>query len=300
MLRASKILVATDLSEPADEAVRQAHAWAKASGGELHVCHALPESIAYEPLFSSIAQPDPAQLAATDAEVVRATTARVAQLTGRDAASVPVRVVRGSAGAAIVTEAEALGADLIVVGSRGLSTLDRLLLGSVAERVVRHAHCPVLVARTSPAFGPVLAATDFSPPSSEALSGAAIAARWLGAGLALLHAVDTAPPIAIGLAMPLGATWVPVPADEITKIRSAARDMLDQVLAKEKLQGSSLVVEGHAKAAIIDAATELSARLVVVGTTGRTGLARFALGSVAEGTVRGAPCSVLVLRRPAA
>lgn len=298
MLRASKILVATDLSEPADEAVRQAHAWAKASGGELHVCHSLPDPIAYEPLFTSAAQPDPAQREAADAEVVRVTAERVATITGREPASFSVRIVHGSPGAAILTEAEALGVDLVVVGSRGLSGLDRLLLGSVAERVVRHAHCPVLVARTSPATGPVLAATDFSPSSNEALAGAATAARWLGTGLALLHAIDTAPPMAVGLAMPLGATWVPIPAEDMGKIRVAARAMLDQVLTRENLDGSSLVVEGRPTPAIVDAAAELGARLVVVGTRGRTGLARLALGSVAEGTVRDAPCSVLVLRAP--
>jgi nucleotide-binding universal stress UspA family protein len=84
--------------------------------------------------------------------------------------------------------AEEIGADLIVLGARGATGLKRLLLGSTAEEVLRHAHCPVLVTRWPASSGPVVAATDFSDPALPAITAAATAASRMGAPLAFVHA----------------------------------------------------------------------------------------------------------------
>lgn len=300
MLRAQKILVATDLSESADEAIRQADAIARASGGELVACHVLPEGLRYQPLFPHRGADDLKDLVAAEGRVGDAVADRVAQVTGRARSDVAVVMGHGSAGAGVVLQADERGADLVVVGSRGSSGLERFLLGSVAERVVRHAHCPVLVARPSPTDGVVLAATDFSDPSNEAVEAAAAAARWLGTRLDLLHAVDVAPPVVVGMAVPLGATWIPIPDEEVATMRETARKILDDTLVRLGVRGGSHVVDGRAAPAIAEKARELPAQLVVAGTRGRTGLARLTLGSVAEQIVRDAPCSVLVVRAPVA
>lgn len=298
MLRASTILVATDLSASADEAIRQADAFARASGGALIACHVLPEALRYQPLFPQRAAEDLNDLVIAERRMGDAVADRVAEVTGRSRDEFAVAVTHGPAGAGLVLEADARKADLVVVGSRGATGVERFLLGSVAERVVRHAHCPVLVARPSPTSGVVLASTDFSEASTEAVDAAARAASWLGAPLDLLHAIDVAPPVVVGLAMPLGATWVPVPADEVAQIREAARKMLEDTITRVGARGTSHVVEDRPAHAVVNKARELGARLVVAGTRGRTGLARLTLGSVAEAIVRDAPCSVLVVRAP--
>jgi nucleotide-binding universal stress UspA family protein len=296
MLRAQKILVATDLSASADEAIRQADAVARASGGELVACHVLPEALRYQPLFPHRGADDVKALVAAEGRMGEAVADRVAEITGRAREAFAVAITHGAAGSGVVLEAEARGADLVVVGSRGATGLERFLLGSVAERVVRHAHCPVLVARSSPASGIVLGATDFSDPSNEAVDSAAIVARWVGARLDLLHAVDVTPPIVVGMTAPLGATWVPVPDEEVATMRETAREILDDTHVRLGVRGASHVVLGRPPQAIVEKARELPAQLVVAGTRGRTGLARLTLGSVAEGVVRDAPCSVLVVR----
>ncbi len=296
MLRATRVFVATDLSDSADEAIRQADIYARASGGKLVACHVLPEALRYEPLFTDRAGEAMADVSVIEGSLGDAVATRVAELTGRARADFEVVCGHGPAGAGIVSEAEAAGADLVVVGSRGATGLERFLLGSVAERVVRYSHAPVLVARASPQTEAVVAATDFSAPSREAFEVASVVAGWWPSRVTLLHAIDAAPPAAVSIAMPLGATWVPVPQEEMAALRSGASKMLDDELKRRGLEGSSRVVEGRPAHAIVEAARELAARLVIVGTRGRTGLARLTLGSVAEAVVRDAPCSVLVIR----
>jgi nucleotide-binding universal stress UspA family protein len=296
MLRASRILVATDLSDSADEALRQAHAIARASGGKLVACHVLPEALRYQPLFPDRAGDALKELTAAQGTMGDAVATRVAEITGQARSDFEVVVGHGPAGARIVSEAEAHGADLVVVGSRGATGIERFLLGSVAERVVRYAHVPVLVARSSPATDRIVAGTDFSDPSREALAVAKVIAGWWPSQVTLVHAIDVAAPAVVSLAVPLGASWVPVPPEEMAAIREGARAMIDDELERVGLPGTSRVVEARPAAAIVEAARELDARLVVVGTRGRTGLARLTLGSVAESVVRDAPCSVLVTR----
>lgn len=296
MLRASRILVATDLSDSADEAVRQAHAIARASGGKLIACHVLPEALRYQPLFPERAGEAMKDITVAQGSMGDAVATRLAEVTGQSRSEFEVVVGSGPAGARIVSEAEAHGADLVVVGSRGATGVERFLLGSVAERVVRYAHVPVLVARRSPATDRIVAGTDFSDPSREALAVAKVLAAWWSCQVTLVHAIDVAAPAVVSLAMPLGASWVPVPPQEMEAIREGARAMLDDELARAGMTGTSRVVEARPHAAVVDAARELDARVVVVGTRGRTGLARLTLGSVAESVVRHAPCSVLVTR----
>jgi len=307
----SKILVATDLSEAADAAIRQGYERARAEGGELIVCHVVPDLLRHSPLFPQRGADDMARLLDAEREASRAVELRVTALTGLAAAPhVPspaqpgqvrpdgfqVVIDTGSPEAAIVRAADEARATLVVVGSRGASGLDRLLLGSVSARVVRYAHCPVLVARSQDKGGVVLAPTDFSDPALPAVAAAIEEARLRGARLTLFHSVDILPNPAIGWAAPFGASWVVPPPELIQEVRAGALEALEGTLQRFGVEGDTLAPVGDAATAILEAARTLPAGLIVMGTRGRTGLARMVLGSVAEKVIAEAPCSVLAVR----
>jgi len=289
-----KVLVATDLGAAADEAIRQADRWATLSGAELVVCHVTNEDAPYWSLLPMRQAEVHARAIAATSRAGLVVTERVRQITGRDGVQVITRA--GHAEAEICSLADELAPDLVVVGSRGLEGFDRLLAGSVSERVVRHASCPVLVARSSPEGGGVLAATDFSDPAAPALASAFKVATWLGAPLTVMHALDMMPSSMMSLTVPFGGSVLPLPVGDQSAIREAAASMLREQLAQQHADGEILVEDGPAATVIAEVAQRLGSRLVIVGTRGRTGLSRLALGSVAASVLAAAHCSVLVVR----
>jgi nucleotide-binding universal stress UspA family protein len=300
----SKVLVATDLSEAADEAIRQGHTRARASGGELVVCHVVPDLLRNDPLFPQRTVEQTARALQVEQQAAQAVEQRVADLTGARPApergpqgTFRVLVATGAPDAAIVRAADEVEATLVVVASRGATGLDRLLLGSVAERVVRYAHCAVMVARPHERTGKVLAATDFSDPALPAVAAAAEEARIRAARLTLLHCVDVLPSPSVGWGAPFGASVVVPPPSLVDEVRRGAEEALRGTLERFGAEGDTLATVGHAASSILDAARSLPAELVVVATRGRTGLARMVLGSVAERVISLAPCSVLAVRR---
>jgi nucleotide-binding universal stress UspA family protein len=182
-----------------------------------------------------------------------------------------------------------------VLGARGATGLKRLLLGSTAEEVVRHAHCPVLVTRWPASSGPVVAAADFSDPALPAITAAAAAANRMGAPLAFVHSIETLSRLAMPPHLPSEAAFH-TPEMFIEGARQTAAADLDRALDSAGVDGEKVVLEGPPATAIVRFLEERNARLIVVGTTGKTGLRRMLLGSVAEAVVRTAPCSVLVVR----
>lgn len=279
------IFVATDLSAAADEAIRQGHELAL-TGGRLVVCHVIPkfspvvEAFQFLELRRRISE-----------EVVRRTVA----VTGRQVGDFDVLLEDGNAYAAIVALAEERQADLIVVGSHGATGLPRVLLGSVADKVIRYAHCPVLIARPSERTGRILVATDLSEPSFPAVAAAAREARRTDAALTIIHCIESVTSIH---GVELGGMW---PREEEHKeenerLRQLADASLEDVLARHEMTGDRRVVAGSPAASIVSVCDEIRPDLLVVGTRGRTGLRRVILGSVAEAVARLAPCSVLVVR----
>ncbi len=279
------ILCATDLSDGADAALGQAFAMGADLGAPVTVCHVLPEFFSVRVLFPQEAGIDaPAQAALTE----RATTLvrdRLEAVVGAQAGSAPITVEAGTAHAGIVTLAERMGAGLIVVGP-----------GGTALRVARSTVAPVLVARPSPTGGTVLAATDFSDPALPAVTVAAAEARRRGVRFRLVHCLDIDEAVAVaGAAMPgVVAAW-PFPPAVMDRLESAARERLAAALADIDPTAEALVLRGPPASGIVEAARSVTTALIVVGTRGRTGLSRLALGSVAESVVSGAPCSVLVV-----
>jgi universal stress protein E len=279
------VLVGTDFSAASDEALRQANDIAHDLGTSLIACHVVPELDTVNVLFPHLAARNAEHRQILTEKAMAAVERQVAARLGDAAANVKAIVDSGTPHAGLLTRADAARAHLIVLGP-----------GRTADRVVRHANVPTLIARRSP-HGIVIGATDFSDPSMPALEAAAAEARRRGSHLQFLHVVDvtfalaeTAP----GLPFVHGIPGISLPA--LDDLRTAAESRLRDALTQFTADGKAIAKSGPAAQTIIDLAASARAELVVVGTHGRTGLARLTLGSTAESVIRSAPCSVLVVR----
>jgi universal stress protein A len=137
-----RVMVATDFSELSHEAIETAIAFAQDSGALVDVVHVAPEvAFAMPPPLDVVALPADMRAVMDDA------TKRLAEEEKRVLArgiSCESNVLVGRSDSEIVAHADRTGCDLIILGTHGRSGLGHALLGSVAEKVVQHAHCPVL------------------------------------------------------------------------------------------------------------------------------------------------------------
>jgi len=205
----------------------------------------------------------------------------------------------------IVRYASTRDIDLIVMGTHGHTGVAHLLLGSVAEKVVRIAPCPVLTLRTTPGsletaradVTRILVPTDFSPLSDAALEYARlIAAKW-GASIHLVHVLEEL----IDTASFGSEVFVPdSPEVRAARFKEAQERLAHRVGTGEREQprATTEVLAGSSTRTIADYAAEHGFDLIVMGTHGRTGLAHLVMGSVAERVVRTATCPVLTVRQP--
>ena len=290
------ILVASDFSESADEAIRQAQMWATHTGRELSALHVMAGAVPMHPLFPQLHEHDATAFVTLEKELAERLSARIQHCTGRDLDASRVHVDFGDPYAVIVKKAEQIGASLLVIGGSGATGLKRVFLGSVAEKVVRHAHCSVLVARKVSDGSVVLAATDLSDPSLPAVQAAARVAKTREMPLVVMYDIDHWPSLVSGMAL-LGPVPVAPNAEMLAERKTAlvriVQSQLDRLEVVAKLE---VTTEGNPAAAIVRMADNQHAELLVLGSRGRTGLERLALGSVAGEVLRYAHCSVLVVR----
>ncbi len=197
---------------------------------------------------------------------------------------------------AIVSYADDRDIDVIVAGTHGRRGLQRLLIGSVAEEVLRTASCPVLTVRgdegraADGSVRNILVPVDFSEASMEALRHAKELALTYGAQITLLHAVEE---VVYPSAYGIEPTNMPGP-QVIDRVEQNLAE-----LARTELGYEHVVVEanvGYAPSTILDYANGHDIDLVVIATHGRTGLERMLLGSVAERVVRRSPAPVFVVK----
>lgn len=195
--------------------------------------------------------------------------------------------------AEIVEGLEKEGCDLCVMGTHGRSGLPRILLGSVAEKVVRHSPCSVLVVRPDSdvqPFAHALVPTDLSASANDALELAAGLVRPDGA-LTLLHVLELPVPFSGAL-----------PAELACDVDGHAAAALGKAAARlaPRVRTRTCTRMGYAGVQILATLDEdRSLDLVVMGSHGRTGIKRALIGSVAEKIVRHARCPVLVARKQA-
>ncbi len=295
------ILVGVDFSPASDVACRQALGIARKRGARIVLAHAAAMPDEPEGLPASMRSTADAYLAILRGRVAEDRRALVElgeRLSGQGP-EVSHVLVDGHADDAILTAAHDLGAELIVIGSHGHRGIGRLLLGSIAERIVRGAAGPVLVARGAAeaadgGFRRILVSTDFSEAAERGLDLALDLAAadavvelvhfWSLPTLPRAHAVDE-----------VDATLEEIRAE----LQTTGQARGAEALAARGEPGATVryqLREGDARDGILDLARISGADLVVVGSHGRRGLRRLLLGSVAEAVVRHAPCSVLVTR----
>jgi nucleotide-binding universal stress UspA family protein len=289
MTTVRRLLCATDFSAASRPAWEHARRLGRLFGAEVLLLHVLPPA----PI------PTTGPLPWTVVEELRAAGTRQAQehlgtLLGSArgfSVKARVRLEAGSPAPRIVEVAREETADVIVMGTHGRTGLGRVLLGSVADRVVRLAPCPVV---TVPAEGGVppgqaritriCYGTDFSPSARAAWPWALALAEAAGAELDLVHAT------------PLPVPHADLSADTLGRMTrllheqgqgEAERFLLDCPLPRERVH--VVIARGMASDQILHWARARGADLIVMGTHGWSGLLRWMLGSVAHHVIQAAP-----------
>lgn len=284
-----RIGVGTNFSTEADLAVQSAATLARQTGAHLDLVHVVHRPALYERVLYRQHLSDE-ELQTRAAEHLRQSAG------GSSLAGIGVshHVRIGTPDEELLAACDELGDGVLVVGARKRSGLTDLLVGSTAERVLRKAAVPVLLARRALAEKPacILAPTDFSEASRPALLEAiALAQRW-GARLVLLHVIE---PIIQAYAWATDLAGGEVYVIEPDQLQPE----WDALIADLPLDGvtwEQQTIKGDVSTTVGAAAQSLRADLIVVGTHGRTGLTHALLGSVAEGVARAADTCVLTVR----
>jgi len=145
----SRIVVGTDGSETAGKAVREAVALAAKLGASLEIISAYNPVPERELRRERLEAPEELHWAIGPKEEVEAVLAEAAKEATAAGVEVHTHAVEGDAADAIISVAESSGADLIVVGNKGMTGARRFLLGSVPNKISHHAPCSVLIVRTT-------------------------------------------------------------------------------------------------------------------------------------------------------
>ncbi|MGB3633098.1 MAG: universal stress protein [Rubrobacteraceae bacterium] len=292
-----RILLATDGSEDAVLATRAAVELSNVLNSELHVAHAWnypPPTITY--LGMQMADYDDGskrraeRLMQKQSDLIDSMGGKVAE----------THLAQGPPIDVLLDLCDELEPVLVVIGSRGLGTIRRVLLGSVSEGLVHHARVPVLVVRGGEAAWPpgrIVVGDDFSQDAKTAGELAATISKHYGANMVLVHAHPKMPP----------APDVPpeVADDEPDLYGRMVEDLLQreqytlEERAKELEEYLGRTPEVDMKledpaAAILDAAGDDPSVFIAVGSRGLGAISRIRLGSVSTKVLRAAEGSVLV------
>ena len=305
MVAIDRILCPVDLSPCSRTALRYASAlarWYEASVTVLHVFRQAPVvDTAAAALGGAIYAP-PLALTEVDREALKRTVAQFVTQTP-DGAAADVRVCEGlNVREEILREAAALPADLLVLGSHGLTGMKRLMLGSTAENVLRHATTPTLIvpahAPELPASGVpfkrIVCAVDFKADSYRALRYALDLAQESDAQLTLVHAMEM-PTVHVGgedLTVDLETA-----RDTIRKDAQATLEALVPEQARAYCTVHVEVAEGRAHEATLRLASDVDADLIVMGVRDRDAFDVAVFGSHAQAVVRAAHCPVLTVHQ---
>jgi nucleotide-binding universal stress UspA family protein len=298
MIAVRRILCPTDFSEFSSRAL--AHAvplarWYEAGLAAMHVYLYLPPPTTKLPTLTARPRLTP--------ETREAILGQLREFTEpARAAGVPLEhlVVEGDPVDEIVREAGR--ADLLVLGTHGRRGFEKLMLGSVTEKVLRKSPCPVLTVPRrapgsppdeAPAFKSIVCPLDFSEASHRALEYALSLAREADSRLTLLHIVEGLPEVE----PPERLRFDVLAYGE--SLRRIAGDRLLGLIpegARDWCHPEVVVTPGKAYRGILKVAADKQADLVVMGVTGRGQIDRMLFGSTTAQVVRQAACPVLTIR----
>jgi nucleotide-binding universal stress UspA family protein len=293
MLNINTILVPTDLSDCAAEALRHAAYLADWHAAELHLVNVDARNMhQYEAMRDGFPMDDEALDALLQPDDGTERHLPVAD----DLAITQAQIEHVSAPVVIQEYAEEQDVDLVVMGTHGRRGTNRLLMGSVAEDVVRNVPCPVFTVREGITVAPgqavrrLLVPIDFSDPSRLALDHAKELAMTYGAEIHLLHVVEE---VALPGAYGMEPISFVVP-EVIQSTESALAEMAEKDIGYEHVRVESIA--GYPATTILDYIEEHKIDLVTIATHGRTGLDRLLMGSVAEKVVRRSTCPVFTVK----
>jgi nucleotide-binding universal stress UspA family protein len=321
-----KVLIGYDGSECADAAIldlRQAGLPAETEAMVLSVVdvfpHLPPEFYAPPGTFKGASGPGRddspifAKCRQLAAGVLGETRAMAADAAERVRARFPMWEVSAEActgppHATIVQRAEQWKADLVVVGSHGRSVPSRMVLGSVSQQVLQHAHCSVRIARCpdnidrlSDEPPRIVLGIDGSPDAAAAISAVSMRNWPEGTRVQVVMAMDprvsnaligVAPPLVAWAAGPPGAPPRETPSYAHEATENAAEELRDAGLL-----AAPVVLHGDPKRILLDVAARWDADCIFVGAKGHSRLERFLLGSVSASVAARAGCSVEVVRQ---
>jgi nucleotide-binding universal stress UspA family protein len=299
----SRILCPVDFSPTSARALARAASLARTYGAALSILHVIPVFDPSRPVLESplgLEEPGRVFYPASRETVV-------AELRSWAAAPAVVAVSpafvaeEGRPADVIVAQAAESGADLLVLGTHGRTGFRRLLLGSVAETVLRTAPCPVLtvpppdVDGADPAapFMRVLCAVDFSSASLAALDLALAVAGQSHGCVTVLHVIER-----IDDGDPADARDEDL-ARDAARAAARGRERLHQVVRDRGLlpcEAEEVVAVNRAYREILQRAEALRADLIVMGAQGQGGLSLMLFGSNTQHVVRAAACPVLTVR----
>jgi nucleotide-binding universal stress UspA family protein len=294
-LRVYRILCPTDFSDYSALALRHAVSLGRWFDAEVEVLHVVPFRGSELPYFPVLASPD--------SKVRQEAQDHLAQFVEpvlHEPVAIGTKLREGDPWREIVAEASTLPADLIVTGTHGRGGFEHLLLGSVAEKVLRRAPCPVLTVGRGPrptskrhCFQRILCGLDFTEDSARTLRFALSLAEEDEGQVILLHVLEGLPE-----ASALGRTDLPLPGGGPLRrdLEAVARERLHQVVpdeARDFCRVEERVAMGKAYDEILRLAAEEQADLIVLGAHPRGPLGRMFFGSTSSQVVREAGCPVL-------
>jgi nucleotide-binding universal stress UspA family protein len=295
-MQSAPIVVGYDGSDSSNAALDWAVTVAKARRCPLRIVNVVPEPRGAVAGYGSFSDPDP-ELLVKGGERTLATAVR--RVHGAEPGlEIDTRLLVGQVPSGLLDHL--LGAEMCVVGSRGLNTFSELLLGSTGFVLATHGTCPVVVVRptihaTEPAreAGRVVVGVDGSAASTDALGFAFEEASFAGLGLTAVHAWAKPFYGAHGDGGPLRDSLV------VTDFEGDEFCVLSESLAgwREKypdVDVRQVVVHSDAAQALVTASSE--AHLLVVGSRGRGGFRSLLLGSVGHAVLHHARCPVAIVR----
>ncbi len=295
MLLLSKILVPYDFSSFARNALIYALKLAQLYGAELHILHV--EVMHEIPEFVSGTWSDKAEHFRTRVEeenddavtsLLKSTVVHYG--VGQDIAPGP----------SVLKYASQYDIDLIIVGTHGRRGIRRMILGSVAEEIVKYSVCPVITigrrehdAASFDNLKKILVPVDFSSHAEVALHYAKEIAEQTGAELCLLHVVPAQP---YPVYTDSGGSSIYDFQPDLEKKALTHLDKLYKRVVGDEGAASYVVSMGLGAKEIVQQAEMMDCDLIVIGTHGLTGVNRFVLGSVTAKTVRNAQTPVFIVR----
>lgn len=255
-------------------------------GAELHLLHVIRPLDLYPGLAEGL------DVAAYDSAGQRSAASRMASLAGNLESRYGIQAVEaqriGRPHTEIAGYALKTGAALVVVGARGETSLRRVLIGSVAWRLLRVFKGAVLIVRHTPVAGyrNALAAIDFSPDSRAALTWAA----RLAAEVQAMHVLPDGDETLLREAGLDNAALRQRAKDMNTIATNLMRNLLESL----SIQAYSHIETGYAPEVILERAANWHSDLIVLGRHGHSGLEEYLLGSVSKDVAQEADCDVLV------